>query len=67
MVTPLLNFTTDHQDVVHDAKLDYYGKLVATASSDKSVKVYEIVKDQSYQLLADFRGNFYSRLFVVLR
>ena len=28
--------------MVHDTQIDYYGKRVATCSSDKSVKVYDI-------------------------
>lgn len=30
-------FETGHLDMVHDAQLDYYGKRLATCSSDRSV------------------------------
>ena len=31
-----------HRDIVHDAQFDYYGKLLATASSDRTVRVYSV-------------------------
>lgn len=31
-----------HQDVVHDVQLDYYGKRMATCSSDRSIKVFPL-------------------------
>ncbi|RIB08599.1 WD40 repeat-like protein [Gigaspora rosea] len=33
---------TFHEDMVHDAQLDYYGKRLATCSSDRSIKIFEI-------------------------
>ena len=30
---------TDHKDLIHDVSYDYYGKRMATCSSDQSVKV----------------------------
>ncbi|CAG8629470.1 1186_t:CDS:2, partial [Acaulospora colombiana] len=33
---------TSHEDMVHDAQLDYYGKKLATCSSDRQVKIFEI-------------------------
>ena len=29
----------DHKDLIHDVALDYYGRRMATCSSDQSVKV----------------------------
>ncbi|KIK04445.1 hypothetical protein K443DRAFT_4603 [Laccaria amethystina LaAM-08-1] len=34
---------TAHEDMIHDAQLDYYGKRLATCSSDRSVKVFDVV------------------------
>ncbi|KAI6099059.1 WD40-repeat-containing domain protein [Pisolithus croceorrhizus] len=34
---------TAHDDMIHDAQLDYYGKRLATCSSDRTVKVFDIV------------------------
>ena len=31
-----------HDDLIHDAVLDYYGKRLATCSSDKTIKIFEI-------------------------
>ena len=37
------NIETQHEDMVHDAQLDFYGKRLATCSSDRTVKVFDIV------------------------
>lgn len=42
--------------MVHDAQLDYYGKRLATCSSDRSVKVFDLSADQK-TLIADLRGH----------
>ncbi|KAH8113161.1 WD40 repeat-like protein [Phellopilus nigrolimitatus] len=34
---------THHEDMIHDAQLDYYGKRLATCSSDRTVKVFNVV------------------------
>ncbi|KAL9607196.1 MAG: hypothetical protein Q9204_009359, partial [Flavoplaca sp. TL-2023a] len=31
-----------HDDMIHDAVLDYYGRRLATCSSDKTIKIFEI-------------------------
>jgi len=33
---------TQHDDMVHDAQLDYYGCKLATSSSDRTVKIYDV-------------------------
>lgn len=30
---------TDHEDLIHDVAYDFYGKRLATCSSDQTVKV----------------------------
>ena len=47
---------TGHEDMVHDAQMDYYGTRLATCSSDKSVKVFDI-KDGTQTHVADLRGH----------
>lgn len=47
---------TGHLDMVHDAQLDYYGKRLATCSSDRTVKVFDLSGDQK-TLVADLRGH----------
>lgn len=39
-----------HEDLIHDAVLDYYGKKLATASSDKTIKIFEI-DGENYKLV----------------
>lgn len=34
-----------HHDLIHDAVLDYYGRRLATCSSDKTIKIFEIDGD----------------------
>lgn len=33
---------TFHEDAVHDAQLDFYGSMLATCSSDRTVKVFDV-------------------------
>ena len=42
----LASFETGHGDQVHDAAFDYYGKRLATCSSDRSIKVFDVVGEQ---------------------
>jgi protein transport protein SEC13 len=35
-------FDTGHTDVIHDAQVDYYGKRLATASSDRTVRIFDV-------------------------
>ena len=39
----------------HDAQMNYYGTKLATCSSDRSVKVFD-VKNGQQALVADLRG-----------
>jgi protein transport protein SEC13 len=34
---------TNHEDMIHDAQLDYYGKRLATCSSDRTIKIFDVV------------------------
>eukprot|EP00639_Heterosigma_akashiwo_P004307 CAMPEP_0194585914 /NCGR_PEP_ID=MMETSP0292-20121207/18076_1 /TAXON_ID=39354 /ORGANISM="Heterosigma akashiwo, Strain CCMP2393" /LENGTH=322 /DNA_ID=CAMNT_0039441533 /DNA_START=64 /DNA_END=1032 /DNA_ORIENTATION=+ len=36
---------TSHEDMIHDAQFDYYAKKVATASSDRTIQIYDITDD----------------------
>ena len=56
VVNPVTSINTDHEDMIHDAQMDYYGRLLATCSSDRSVKVYEVI-GESYKQIADLRGH----------
>ncbi|GMI40743.1 hypothetical protein TeGR_g3022 [Tetraparma gracilis] len=49
---------TAHTDMIHDSKLDYYGTLLATCSSDASVRVFELQQGaQSAQPMATLSGH----------
>ncbi|KAF9074582.1 WD40-repeat-containing domain protein [Rhodocollybia butyracea] len=41
---------TAHEDMIHDAQLDYYGKRLATCSSDRTVKVFDVVEGDSSKI-----------------
>lgn len=56
MVTVVATVETGHEDMVHDAALDYYGLRLATCSSDHSVKVYS-VRGGSHALSAELKGH----------
>ncbi|KAJ3410569.1 GTPase-activating protein S13 [Chytridiales sp. JEL 0842] len=45
-----INFDTLHEDMIHDAQLDYYGKKLATCSSDRTVRIFEVENDGHRQL-----------------
>jgi len=52
------SFETGHLDTVHDAQLDYYGRRLATCSSDRSVKVWDVsAGGEQRQLLADLHAH----------
>ncbi|TGZ84120.1 transport protein SEC13 [Ascodesmis nigricans] len=45
-----------HEDMIHDCALDYYGKRLATCSSDKTIKIFEI-DGQNHRLIETLRGH----------
>ncbi|XP_064632742.1 protein SEC13 homolog [Lineus longissimus] len=56
MVSVINSVDTAHEDMIHDAQMDYYGVRLATCSSDRSVKIFD-VKNGQQTLLADLRGH----------
>jgi protein transport protein SEC13 len=53
---------TQHRDVIHDSQFDYYGRFLATCSSDATVKVFSLAHDaqrqqQQQTLVADLQGH----------
>ncbi|CAH0477522.1 unnamed protein product [Peronospora belbahrii] len=55
---PILSIDTQHEDMIHDAQLDYYGKRLATCSSDRTIKVYDVTGDvqNNEQILTGHEG-----------
>ncbi|XP_013773949.1 protein SEC13 homolog [Limulus polyphemus] len=56
MVSLQQTVDTAHEDMIHDAQMDYYGTRLATCSSDRSVKIFE-VKNGTQKLIADLREH----------
>jgi protein transport protein SEC13 len=46
MASAPLTQDTGHADTVHDVQLDYYGRKLATASSDRTIRVFDVTGDQ---------------------
>lgn len=44
---PSQKIETGHQDTVHDVAMDYYGKRLATASSDNTIKIVGVSRPLS--------------------
>jgi len=56
MVTVQSTVDTGHEDMIHDAQMDFYGTRLATCSSDRAVRIFD-VKDGTQILAADLRGH----------
>jgi len=56
MATTISTIDTQHEDMIHDAQLDYYSKRLATASSDRTIKVWEISETSNTQV-AEIKGH----------
>jgi len=52
-----LSFDTAHEDVIHDAQFDYYGKRLATASSDRTIKIFSVEPGQPERLQTTLTGH----------
>lgn len=52
----MTSLSTGHSEMIHDAQLDYYGQKLATASSDRTIKIFEVVGEQQ-NLLAELKGH----------
>lgn len=56
MVSTEQTINTYHEDMIHDAQMDYYGKRLATASSDRTIRIFDVVEG-NYQLIATLPGH----------
>ncbi|KAI9026880.1 WD40-repeat-containing domain protein [Hyaloraphidium curvatum] len=53
-----IDVPTNHEDLVHDAQLDYYGKRLATCSSDRTVRIFDTAENgAAYRLVDTLRGH----------
>ncbi|XP_067928473.1 protein SEC13 homolog [Watersipora subatra] len=46
MVTVMQTIDTAHEDMIQDAQMDYFGIKLATCSSDRAIKVFDVKQDQ---------------------
>ncbi|PVU89442.1 hypothetical protein BB559_001120 [Furculomyces boomerangus] len=42
MTSEALVFDTQHEDIIHDVQLNYYGKKLATCSSDGTIRIFDV-------------------------
>ena len=63
MVSVQSTVDTGHEDMVHDAQMDYYGTKLATCSSDRSIKIFD-VKDGTQTHVADLKVQSCSKIFL---
>ncbi|EIF46429.1 GTPase-activating protein S13 [Brettanomyces bruxellensis] len=52
----MVTISNAHEGLIHDAVLDYYGKRLATCSSDKTIKIFEVDGDD-YKLVETLKGH----------
>jgi protein transport protein SEC13 len=48
---------TGHDDLIHDAQMDYYGTRLATCSSDRAVRIFDLKEGGVQTIAADLRGH----------
>lgn len=55
--TPSTTIISGHSDIIHDAKMDFYGIRLATASSDRTIKIFSVQPNKENKLLATLSGH----------
>lgn len=56
MAVAVAQFDTGHTDLVHDTQFDYYGRRLASCSSDGLVRVFSVEQEPA-QHCADLMGH----------
>ncbi|PIK60093.1 hypothetical protein BSL78_02998 [Apostichopus japonicus] len=56
MVSIINSIDTAHEDMIHDAQMDFYGIRLATCSSDRFVKLFDVNNGQ-HTHVTDLRGH----------
>ncbi|XP_046393101.1 protein SEC13 homolog [Ischnura elegans] len=56
MVSLVTSVDTAHEDVIHDAELDFNGVRLATCSSDHAVKIHDL-RSGTQRLIAELKGH----------
>lgn len=52
-----VSLETGHEEMIHDAQLDYYGKRLATCSSDRSIRIFDVSSSHQPTLTSQIRGG----------
>lgn len=47
IVSSAFHIVSEMLKIQHDAQLDYYGKRLATCSSDKTIRIFNVVKGEA--------------------
>jgi len=50
-------FPTQHADLIHDVSYDFYGKRMATCSSDQSIKVWDQDENAQWVATAEWKAH----------
>ena len=45
MASAIVSIDTLHDDMIHDSQFDYYSKRLATCSSDRTIKIFDVTGD----------------------
>ncbi|GAU91227.1 hypothetical protein RvY_03528 [Ramazzottius varieornatus] len=57
----LSRVNSGHSDLVHDVRFDHFGTSLATCSSDRLIKIFQVQKDehagQTFSHVADLKGH----------
>jgi len=56
MAQTIASFDTAHVGTIHDAQLDYYGKRLATASGDNSIRIWDVA-GETQSFVAELKGH----------
>lgn len=51
------SINADHKDLIHDVAYDFYGRRMATCSSDQSVKVWDMSEDGQWHCTANWKTH----------
>eukprot|EP01103_Thecamoeba_quadrilineata_P008814 TRINITY_DN18540_c0_g1_i1.p1 TRINITY_DN18540_c0_g1~~TRINITY_DN18540_c0_g1_i1.p1 ORF type:complete len:304 (-),score=61.00 TRINITY_DN18540_c0_g1_i1:24-935(-) len=57
MSSTAYSFDTKHEDMIHDVQMNYYGRRMATCSSDRTIKIWDVALDSSTTLTSVLKGH----------
>jgi WD40 repeat protein len=50
-------FATKHEDLIHDVSYDYFGKRLATCSSDRVIRVWDLDDRQEWRCSGEWTAH----------